>query len=400
MKSFEEMLGPASADWVSSGLIDESQRAAILQRHPMTEGGHSRFVAVLSTVGALLLVVGISLIVKANWKELSDWTKIGGLVALMVGAYAAGWKLKVVDGRYPKTGDAAFMVGAILFLLGIALVSQIFHLNARPSTGVLVWWLGIAAVPWITRSKGAQFVSIVAGLVWLGMEMCTPGSWIEVGGGRYSRDEVALLSSFLLLGIALWLSGVALRRTRWEEFAAMHEGWGLLVTGGSLYWMGFIRHFWRWDHSSDQQSVRMNAVALCAVLAVVAGVAVWRASSREMKTLAAWIAVVLVPAAGFIFVGPLGDGGWLWSATAWMSLFVLSLAMVRVGLETGREAWVNLGILFIAVNIVTRYFDLFGTMLEGGVFFIVTGVLVIALGIYLEKKRRALLGSLRKETRT
>jgi len=48
---------------------------------------------------------------------------------------------------------------------------------------------------------------------------------------------------------------------------------------------------------------------------------------------------------------------------------------------------------------VTRYFDLFGTMLEGGVFFIVTGSLVIGLGIYLEKKRRALLGSLRKEAR-
>ena len=110
----------------------------------------------------------------------------------------------------------------------------------------------------------------------------------------------------------------------------------------------------------------------------------------------AWLAITLVPVAGVVGIGPLGDGGWLWSGLAWLSLFVLSIAVVRIGLETGREGWVNLGILFIAANVVARYFDLFGTLLEGGVFFIVTGVLVTGLGIYLEKKRRALLATLRK----
>ena len=38
--------------------------------------------------------------------------------------------------------------GAWAFLLGIALVSQIFHLNSRLPNGVLLWWLGIVAVPW------------------------------------------------------------------------------------------------------------------------------------------------------------------------------------------------------------------------------------------------------------
>ena len=71
-----------------------------------------------------------------------------------------------------------------------------------------------------------------------------------------------------------------------------------------------------------------------------------------------------------------------------------------MGLATGREGWVNLGILCIATNIVSRYFDLFGSMLEGGVFFIVTGVLVTGVGIYLEKKRRSLVGVLRTEAQS
>lgn len=79
------------------------------------------------------------------------------------------------------------------------------------------------------------------------------------------------------------------------------------------------------------------------------------------------------------------------------ALFLLNIGMIRTGLATGRESWINLGMTFIALNVVTRYFLLFGTMLQGGVFFIVTGLLIIGLGWYLERKRRALVGTVRKE---
>ena len=91
----------------------------------------------------------------------------------------------------------------------------------------------------------------------------------------------------------------------------------------------------------------------------------------------------------------IGEGGWLWSMLAWCALFGLNLCMVNLGLTTGRASWVNLGIGFIALNILTRYFDLFGTMLQGGLFFILSGALVLVLGIFLERKRRELLRGLR-----
>ena len=142
------------------------------------------------------------------------------------------------------------------------------------------------------------------------------------------------------------------------------------------------------------------ALALGLLLAAVATIGAWRRSPDPVKTLLPWLGLAMMPVAGVIAIGPLGDAGWLWSGLAWLTLFVLSVAVVRIGLATGREGWVNLGILSIAINVVTRYFDLFGTMLEGGVFFIVTGVLVTGLGIYLEKKRRSLVSTLRKELRS
>jgi uncharacterized membrane protein len=395
MKTFEEKLAGESVAWVSAGLITPTQRDALLQRHPAAERGGSRFIGIVSTIGGLLFAVGVSLVIKSNWGEISDWTKICGLVVLLVASYAVGWKLKMGGRHFVKTGEASLMVGQIFFLCGIALVSQIFHLNSRPATGVLTWWAGIALVPWLTRAKGAEFVSIVAGLVWIGMEMKTPGSLIHVIG--YKSATIGAV--YFLLGVALWFSGIALRESRWSDLSGTHEKWGLIVAGMSLFTLGFVRHDWNYRSSqfAAPDANALFALLLAAALALVAMAFVWRRGRAECAALAGWIAAAMVPVCGVIFLGPLGDEGWLWSVLAWVALFALSIAIVRVGLQTGREGWVNLGILFIAANIIARYFDLFGTLLEGGVFFIVTGVLVAGLGIYLERKRRALVSALRQE---
>jgi uncharacterized membrane protein len=400
VKAFEERLASASAEWVSSGLISGDQRRAILERHPAGRGCGSRFIGIVATIGGLLFAVGVSLVIKANWEMIGDWTKIGGLVALLIAAYLGGWKLKVVDHHLARTGDAALMVGGIFFLCGIALVSQIFHLNSRPASGVFLWWLGIAAVPWLARAKGAQFLSLVAGLVWLAMEMHTPGSWLEVGRlGLREHNEATFLAVFLVLGLAVWLAGLGLRGTRWEDFAGLHEKWGILLTFAALYCLSFVRHFWVFSHHGAGLTERSNFVAIGLSLAALlaAAFAAWRRSPREMRLLGPWLALAVVPGFGVITMGPLLEHAWAWSGLAWLTLFVLSVMVVRVGLDSGREGWVNLGILCIATNIVTRYFDLFGSMLEGGVFFIVTGVMVTSLGIYLEKKRRTLVAGLRRE---
>jgi len=46
---------------------------------------------------------------------------------------------------------------------------------------------------------------------------------------------------------------------------------------------------------------------------------------------------ILFPLVGIVGVGPVGDDGWLWSGLAWLTLFALSLAAVRSGLQTARE---------------------------------------------------------------
>jgi uncharacterized membrane protein len=113
--------------------------------------------------------------------------------------------------------------------------------------------------------------------------------------------------------------------------------------------------------------------------------------------LAGWWALGAIGAIGFLVTGNAAGQYWIWGATACAGLFLLNLGMIRAGLATGRESWINLGIAFVALNLFTRYFDLFGTMLEGGVAFVVTGAIVLGCGIYLERKRRKLVAALHRK---
>lgn len=401
MKAFEETLVMASDEWVTAGVISGSQRDAILARHPVPEGGAAanRFLAILAAVGGALFVVGVSLIIKSNWELIGDWTKIGGVVALLSGVYALGWRLKMAPGHYPRLGDACFMVGAVVFLLGIALVSQIFHIDSRPANGVLLWWVGIAALPWITRAKGAQFTSVAAGLAWLAMELDANDSWLRLAGdpGRWYGDRYFLFAAGgFLVGTALLFFGNGLRRAIHAEFAGLHEKIGLGLMCWGLYALGFTWAVRGGSHHALQEARWQPVMVL--VLLAVAGVAwAWTRNRGGARQLAWLVLPGVVPVAAHLGGIDLGDGGWLWGALACLALFLLNFGMIRVGLAAGREGWINLGVAGIALNIVTRYFLLFGTMLEGGVFFIVTGLLVLGLGFWLEKKRRKLVAAVRKE---
>lgn len=387
-KGFSTELRTRSEDWVEAGVITAGQREAILARTPEEPAGGGRFAGILAFVGGGLLLAGVCLLISANWREIGDWTKIGGLVALLLAAHAGGWWCRMRPGAYPKIGDGLFMVGAGLFMAGIALVSQIYHLNARPASGVLVWWAGIAALPWLTGSKGVQFVSMLAGAVWLGMEMTTPGSWLEIGG-RESEALFEMVAIYTVLGAGLW----TLARVPGQRFAGVYGWWGVLLVCGGLYVLGFVRHGSSWRY--EDGTAAWNAAAPVLALAAITGLAAWRRRGWAGTWMGVGLAGALVPVLAVIGNVDVGDGGWLWSGLAWASLFGLNLAMVHTGLREGREGLVNLAVALIALNIVTRYFDLFGTMLEGGVFFVVSGALVLGVGFWLERKRRVWLTELR-----
>jgi hypothetical protein len=90
-----------------------------------------------------------------------------------------------------------------------------------------------------------------------------------------------------------------------------------------------------------------------------------------------------------------GREDWLaWTAS--IALFAHCLVMVNLGLLLGSRFFINLGLSLLTLDVVIAYLRLFGTMAVTGAMFIVSGVGLILLGVFIEKRRRALILKLQK----
>jgi uncharacterized membrane protein len=377
-----------------AGLITGEQRDKIIAHFNLKEDGGNKFLAIVSMIGAVLITAGIVLLISAHWNEIPRGVKIAAGIALMLGAHGAGWWLREIHGIYRKTGEALHLVGSGLFLANIALLGQIYNLVSRPPNALLLWWLGIAALPWILRSK-AQFVLLLAAFgVWFGFEANERGGWL------FSGDERQILL-YSLLGLFYLGGGYSLRATRFSDFAGAAEKFGLL-----LFLLFFYPLTWRefsgsWNRP-ELQSWLFPAFAVAALALVALGARNLRALDRQWRW--TWTGAI---AGMMVFMASVWLGWWRldeytgrqfyhwvgsWSYLAGtIALFIFCLLQIQVGLQERSRSLVNLGIAFIALDIIAAYIGLFGSMARTGVMFLISGIFLIVFGVYLERKRRRLL---------
>jgi uncharacterized membrane protein len=390
-----------------AGLISDEQRQTIVEHFKLKEDSN-RFLVIISFVGAMLVAAGIVLLIAANWQEIPRDVKLGAGLILMLGAHAGGWWLREnpltpslspsvgervsegrVRGNYRKTGEALHLLGSLLFLGNIALVGQIYHLSTRPPNAFLVWWAGIAALPWLLRSKAQHLLALLAFGIWFGCEINQEDSRVRLS------DESQVLA-YALLGLVYAGLGYVLRRSAFASFAKVTEQVGLiafLVFAYPLTWQGFLDGY----HNAVTSSYWiLPSLAAAAVALVALG-----AKNLELNRQWRWTwGLSLAIAAGLLvaaFFAP-RERVWGWhqnltplNALAALALFVFCLLQIQVGLQERSAFLVNLGVVFVALVIIAAYIGLFGTMARTGLMFVVSGVFLIVFGVYLEKKRRGLM---------
>jgi uncharacterized membrane protein len=373
-----------------AGLISEEQRRKIIKHFQLKEEG-GKFLAIISVVGALLIVGGIILLISANWEEIPRGVKIAAGLLLMLGARGGGWWLREVQGKYRKSGEALHLVGSGLFLGNIALIGQIYHLSSREPNAFLLWWLGIAALPWLLRSKAQHVLLLLAFGIWLSLETSQRDSWI------YFADNQFQLVVLALLGLIYLGAGYRLRGTKSSDFAEPTEKLGLLaflVFSYPLTWEDIFRG----PNLETSFAWILPALCVIALFSIVPGVMKLSGVTRQWRwTWLAALAGVIALLAGAVYLAPLWANnyydrhnfGYHWIAT--VVLFVFCLLQIQVGIQERSEFMLNLGVIFIVLDIIATYLGLFGSMARTGLMFLISGVFLIAFGIYMEKKRRALM---------
>jgi uncharacterized membrane protein len=180
--------------------------------------------------------------------------------------------------------------------------------------------------------------------------------------------------------------------TSFEERAT-----SLVVWLGLVYALTFT---WHVDSAAAGEASRVG-IALVAVAATSALLGAIALPPARLSALDGWgraaKALLVAPlVAGFAYLST--DLSIVWCAAVVMNLVLLAAAIGLMwhGSLARDIRQINLGVLVMVWLLITRFVDLFGSMLESGVGFIVAGLFLAALAWALERTRRRLIAGPRE----
>jgi uncharacterized membrane protein len=377
---FIKRLRREAEDWISDGLVDRALAERLIAASDRS-GSRQHTAAILGTGGGGLIALGLILLVASNWQLIHPWIKIGTLVAMMWAAYGFGLRFRSFPGNRPKIGDGFMLLGGLLFLSGIALVSQIYQLDSRPDRGLLFWWVATLALPLAIGSKPLYLGVLLGALTWLGMTLAEPASVLFLESGELGGDGVLQMGAQLLAGSFLMGVGAYMERGKLRNLAGLTFNSGLLLTHLVLFLFAYADL----TGGSGGPSVPMSPMILFTAMVVVGLVGLVARPRHDL-----WIpaALAMVPGVLVMLIPLSGIGDSALAISSILALAALEGGLVWKGSRTGRTGWVNLGFGFIGLNLICIYGKYLGTMLSGGLFFLVTGTVVLTIGIAVETQRR------------
>lgn len=93
----------------------------------------------------------------------------------------------------------------------------------------------------------------------------------------------------------------------------------------------------------------------------------------------------------------LSSSGILWAIFFNILIFLELVGIIFLGYLKQENWLINLGVFFIFILIFVKYFDWFFNFLDKSIFFIGAGILLFVVGWFMEKGRRYLLSTIKKE---
>ena len=385
--------------WQQDGTITAEQAQAILARYPADspdyEAARRRqsLVVGLSILGAVLVGLGVITFFAANWDEIPRGVKVGALAAGVALSYGAGYYLWQRAG-YTAVGIALLLLGCIIYGAGVHLIGQIYHIPVDHPNLTAFWFLGVAPLAYVTRSRPVMFLAVILFLVAVGFRLA---HWL---GQTSAEEEILLATTYLPLGLLLYAIGrVKGRFEEWKPMGGLFRAIGLVVAFGVLYMLTFheIHDIGSGINGLDYRYWSLTYSASVIAVALLAGTE-WlrfRRDGRPGVESAELAAIVALLVASHVVVRvPVG-----WEPLypiVFNVLFALSaLGLMVSGYLQEREARVNLSLALIALFVISRYFEYSTTLFDRSLVFVGAGVILLAGGFLLERGRRKMLDTMR-----
>ena len=356
--------------WQSQGLLDQ-ETADRLRLDVKTRNKSFGIGGVLAVLGSLLLGAALILFIAANWEVIPRIWRVALILLVMWSGYLGGaWlQQRGDDGQGNKLAvifaPALYLLSAITYGAGIALIGQMYHMSGDMTTAALAWGVGVLIAALLLRAPiltaaalgiGGFYLSTVLHELGGQVNLVASYRWVlplyilaGIGAIIYTKADkamhlLAMLSLAYLLAMYFDLESSAV-------LIAMIALGAVLIIGQGL-WPAFERL--SYGFGSQLAGYGLAAVLLGMFIFQVEHKGIF--NNYEVGADAVYsLAAIAICVFALIICGE-KSGQLRWFAYAGFSLHVLYLATVTVGTMLGTSGVFLLGGLMVMglAYLVTR----------------------------------------------
>ena len=332
--------------WHAQGWISDDGAAAIARdldsrTNPFGTAG------ALAILGAVLIGFAAMSFVAANWQDMPRLTRLGLLFAGLVSAYGAAGYL--APRNMERFANAATLTGVGLFGASIMLIAQMFHIEGNPPDAVLMWGAGALLAGVALSSTAALGATMPLAMLW--------------GGWQQSLQD----------GVFWWFLPI------WAIVAAAYawHRWrpGLHLSSIALTLFTISLGFLSWVGGSHITVAALGLAAVCA--AFVVRYVVSKDFEDETVTVAGYGMVTTF--AGLFALQFIEQTTLLGLIGFAVITLALLLAAIYWGVRNENRSIAWLGYAGFSIEVLGLYFKTFETLLGSSLFFLVAGIIVMAL---------------------
>ena len=143
--------------WQAQGLFDK-ETANRLHADVRTNSNGYGVGGVLAVLGALLLGAALILFIAANWETIPRIGRVGLILTVLWSGYIGGAWLQQRSKDNPDNmiagmfAPALYLISAITYGAGLALVGQMYHISGDLTTAALAWGVGVLIAAILLRA--------------------------------------------------------------------------------------------------------------------------------------------------------------------------------------------------------------------------------------------------------
>ena len=447
MASYYKRLKSDLDSAASAGIITPEQSAKIYANiQSGSFSGSFKASTWIAVISGVLITAGVSLIIAHNWDRIDAAVKVLAFLLVMAGVAQAAMSFE------EKTLIAvpSEVLWFFMPIIGIGLYAQVFNLSGDPVKPFLVWLtLSLPLAVFSPRRTPAIIAVILAfAIMYYGsflpnnmlsldqisepiLSGRTPQPlwhwvWPPILAGAafslYFFKLKAAAGPYRLTGFCLaWLmmaflspTALKLRSPVFITLAAISLAvvWLLLSQDEEetpqlpLYaWTAVVygmTFFWHYTPGAinyrDETMAGMMAawIVFAAALLLIAARPIKFFSSDKRLQAGAKIALAVSIISAFLLFDASAAGAKTIAILANALLALTGLGFILDGSKNSNEKEINRGAALIFLVIVTRFMDIFGSLVRSGLAFIAAGLLFAALSWGLNKGRKAIILAARK----